>query len=224
MEMCQCGGLPRELLWLRASATWEVGYIGDLVFLTWDLGCKALSLLPNVHFVGNRNINNAAYMLLYYNSNIGGTVGFDATDMVTGTAGGRACYDANIDKLKTAFEQALKPGDTRIITTTGDADLTAWYLDGGILDPNNADAWASLNKCNAVITAECTYDGTKYSATVKYYVVDRYDFYEPDPADGKNNEVGFVTNDGYVILSYFDYAEPFDVVGYYTQSFEWYGN
>ena len=65
---------------------------------------------------------------------------------------------------------------------------------------------------------------TKYSATVKYYVVDRYDFYEPDPVDGKENEVGFVTNDGYVILSYFDYAEPFDVVGYYTQSFEWYGN
>lgn len=213
-----------ELLWLRAAATWEAGYIGDLVFLTWDLGCKALSLLPNVHFVGNRNINNAAYMLLYYNSNIGGTVGFDATDMVTGTAGGRSCYNANIDKLKTAFEQALKPGDTRIITTTGDANLTAWYLDGGILDPNNVDAWASLNKCNAVMTAECTYDGTKYSATVKYYVVDRYDFYEPDPVDGKENEVGFVTNDGYVILSYFDYAEPFDVVGYYTQSFEWYGN
>ena len=211
-----------QTLRARAAATWEAGYVGDLAFLTWDLGCKALSLIPGVHFVGNRN--NAAYMLLYYNSNIGDTVGFDATDMVTATTGGQACYNKNIGKLKTAFEQALKPGETRIITTTPDSSFTAWYLDGGILDPNNADAWASLNKCNAVMTAACTYDGTKYRATVNYYVVDRYDFYEPDPVDGKENEVGFVTNDGYVILSYFDYAEPFDVVGYYTETFEWNGN
>ena len=213
-----------QTLRARAAATWEAGYVGDLVFLTWDLGCKALSLIPGVHFVGNRNINNAAYMLLYYNSNIGGTMVFDATDMVTATTGGQTCYNKNIGKLKTAFEQALKPGETRIITTTPDSSFTAWYLDGGILDPNNADAWASLNKCNAVMTATCTYDGTKYRATVNYYVVDRYDFYEPDPVDGKENEVGFVTNDGYVILSYFDYAEPFDVVGYYTETFEWNGN
>ena len=213
-----------QTLRARAAATWEAGYVGDLVFLTWDLGCKALSLIPGVHFVGNRNINNAAYMLLYYNSNIGGTMVFDATDMVTATTGGQTCYNKNIGKLKTAFEQALKPGETRIITTTPDSSFTAWYLDGGILDPNNADAWASLNKCNAVMTATCTYDGTKYRATVNYYVVDRYDFYEPDPVDGEENEVGFVTNDGYVILSYFDYAEPFDVVGYYTETFEWNGN
>lgn len=213
-----------QTLRARAAATWEAGYVGDLVFLTWDLGCKALSLIPGVHFVGNRNINNAAYMLLYYNSNIGGTMVFDATDMVTATTGGQACYNKNIGKLKTVFEQALKPGETRIITTTPDSSFTAWYLDGGILDPNNADAWASLNKCNAVMTAACTYDGTKYRATVNYYVVDRYDFYEPDPVDGEENEVGFVTNDGYVILSYFDYAEPFDVVGYYTETFEWNGN
>lgn len=213
-----------QTLRARAAATWEAGYVGDLVFLTWDLGCKALSLIPGVHFVGNRNINNAAYMLLYYNSNIGGTMVFDATDMVTATTGGQTCYNKNIGKLKTVFEQALKPGETRIITTTPDSSFTAWYLDGGILDPNNADAWASLNKCNAVMTATCTYDGTKYRATVNYYVVDRYDFYEPDPVDGEENEVGFVTNDGYVILSYFDYAEPFDVVGYYTETFEWNGN
>ena len=213
-----------QTLRARAAATWEAGYVGDLAFLTWDLGCKALSLIPGVHFVGNRNINNAAYMLLYYNSNIGGTMVFDATDMVTATTGGQTCYNKNIGKLKTAFEQALKPGETRIITTTPDSSFTAWYLDGGILDPNNADAWASLNKCNAVMTAACTYDGTKYRATVNYYVVDRYDFYEPDPVDGEENEVGFVTNDGYVILSYFDYAEPFDVVGYYTETFEWNGN
>lgn len=209
-----------ESLWLAASATWELGYVGDLVFLTWDLGCAALSLIPNVHFVGNRNINNAAYMLLYYNSNIGGTVGFDATDLVTGTAGGQTNFNSNMDCLKQACRQALKPGKTLIMTTTGDAGLNAWNLDGSILDPNNADAWASVNKCNAVITAECSYDGTTYHATVKYYVVDRYDFYEPDPDDGATNEVGFVTNDGYVLLSYFDYAEPYDVIGYYTTSFD----
>ncbi|MCR5305186.1 MAG: VWA domain-containing protein [Oscillospiraceae bacterium] len=209
-----------ESLWLAASATWELGYVGDLVFLTWDLGCAALSLIPNVHFVGNRNINNAAYMLLYYNSNIGGTVGFDATDLVTGTAGGQSNFNANMDSLKQACRQSLMPGKTLIMTTTGDAGFNAWNLEGGILDPNNADAWASVNKCSAVITAECSYDGTTYHVTVKYYVVDRYDFYEPDPKDGRENEAGFVNNDGYVLLSYFDYAEPYDVIGYYTTSFD----
>lgn len=210
-----------EALAAGAALTWEFGYVGDLVFLTWDLGCKALSLIPGVHFVGSHNINNAAYMLLYYNSNLGGTVGFDATDLVTATEGGKAHFDSNMAQLKKAFENSLMPGESRVITSAGDASITAWNLQGSLLNSNEADGWLSLNKCNAVIVAEGSFDGTTYTAKVNYYVVDRYDFYEPNPTDGAENEVGFVTNDGYVLLSYYDYAEPFDVVGYYTTTISW---
>lgn len=210
-----------EALAAGAVLTWELGYVGDLVFLTWDLGCKALSLIPGVHFVGTHNINNAAYMLLYYNSNIGGTVGFDATDLVTATEGGKAHFDSNMAQLKKAFENALMPGESQVITSAGDASITAWSLRGSLLNSNEADGWLSLNKCDAVIVAEGSFDGTTYTANVNYYVVDRYDFYEPNPVDGAENEVGFVTNDGYVLLSYYDYAEPFDVVGYYTTTISW---
>lgn len=144
-----------------------------------------------------------------------------ATDLVTATEGGKAHFDSNMAQLKKAFENSLMPGESRVITSAGDASITAWNLQGSLLNSNEADGWLSLNKCNAVIVAEGSFDGTTYTAKVNYYVVDRYDFYEPNPTDGAENEVGFVTNDGYVLLSYYDYAEPFDVVGYYTTTISW---
>ena len=208
-------------LYILAGATWEGAYIADLVLLGWDGVCAALNLIPDVHFLGNRNINNAAYMLLYYNSRIGGTLAFDAKDLVMNTIGGKQYFNDNIKKMKYAFENAVSPGKKQIITTTENAGLTGWAFKGGILEPNELDGWLSLNKCSSVITAECSFDGTTYNATVYYYIVDRYDFFEPDPKDGAENEVGLVSNDGYVILSYFDYAEPYDVIGYYKTNISW---
>lgn len=207
--------------YLLAGATWEGAYVVDLLLLGWDGVCGALNLIPNVHFLGNRNINNAAYMLLYYNSRIGGTLAFDAEDLVTDTVGGKQNFNNNIKKMKLAFENALSPGQEQIITTTKETKLPGWELSGGILDPNELDAWASLNQCSSVITAECSYDGTTYDATVYYYVVDRYDFYENNPKDGLENEVGLLPNDYYVILSYYDYVEPYDVIGYYKTNITW---
>ena len=207
-------------LWLGASLMWEGGAIGDLFLRDVDLGCAILNQLPNVNIVGDYNIDNAAFFLQYYMSNIGGTVGFDATDLVTGTNGGQYYFNSNTRKLKKAFEQALMPGKSCVITTTGDANLTAWTLRGNLTEPNELDTWIALNACNVVITAEGSFDGTDYQATVKYYVVDRYDFYETDEENG-HKRVGLIDNDSYVILSYFDMAEPFDVIGYYETTLHW---
>lgn len=203
-----------------ASATWEGGYVFDLILLAWDGICAAVNKIPNVHFTDNLNINNAAYMLLYYNSCIGGTLAFDATELVTETVGGSKRYENNIEALKQACEQAVAPGKRQILTTTSDSKFSGWAFDGGIFDPNELDAWLSINKCNVIMTTDCYFDGSTYNAVVNYYVVDYYDFYEANPKNG-NNRVGLVTNDGYVLLAHFDEAEPYTVLGYYTTTLTW---
>lgn len=82
------------------------------------------------------------------------------------------------------------------------------------------DSWFSVNKCDAVMTTECSFDCTTYFAVLNYYIVDYYDLYESNASDG-DNRVGFVSNDGYVLLSCFDEAEPYNVLGYYTTTLSW---
>ena len=166
------------------------------------------------------NIDLAIALLKYYNENVGGTVFFDGSNVIDKTDGGNGLFDSNIKYMTHIVEHALKPGKSITIKSTPNSSISAWKFSGDKLSAAEENIFLALNACSAVIVADVTYDGSTYTAKIKYYIVDRYDFYEEKREDG-HNMVGLVTNDEYVVLSYYDYAEPFDVIGVYEKTATW---
>lgn len=81
------------------------------------------------------------------------------------------------------------------------------------------DRFTSLNTADAGAVYRCSYDGESYCLTVNYYILDFYDFYEKSESD--NAGIGFASNNEYVLLSYYNKAAPFRVVGNYRETITW---
>ncbi|WP_019680607.1 dockerin type I domain-containing protein [Ruminococcus flavefaciens] len=204
----------------RYFTTRALGNVGNGFILLTDGVCKAINLIPNVHIVDSRNINDAGWFLYYYHTCYGGTVAFDAKDIVENSQSGNEFFNSNIAYLRKACEEMVAKGDTQIISSTDTAGLRAWKNDASILSENALETWLALNECDANMVAKCYFDGAKYHANINYYIQDYYDFYEPKKSDG-NKRVGFVSNDEYVLLALFNKAKPFDVVGSYSINISW---
>ena len=204
----------------RYFVTRAGGNIGNGLILLTDGICKAINLIPNVHIVDSRNINDAGWFLYYYHTCYGGTVAFDATDIVENSESGNGKFKSNIAYLRKACEEMVAEGDTQIISSTDTAGFNGWKNDASLFSENALETWLAINECDANMVAKCYFDGTKYHANINYYIQDYYDFYEPNIANG-NKRVGFVSNDEYVLLALFNEAKPFDVIGSYSFSMTW---
>jgi hypothetical protein len=170
------------------------------------------------------DIDLGVSFLNHYLENRGGTVLFDGSEVVDHTSGGYEKYRYNIGYLKQTIEKSLKPGKSIVLKSTPDSALPAWTQpDGALLNiilPNELNEFLALKECEAVIVAAASFDGEKYRAKVRYYVVDRYDFV--GNADyGEDGVMAGIKNDDYVLLSYYDYAEPFDSIGVYEDYITW---
>jgi len=209
-----------ELIKSGFFITRGLGNVGNGLILVTDGICKAINLIPNVHIVDSRNINNAGWFLYYYRTCYGGTVAFDATEVVENSLKGKDYFNNNIHRLMKACEEMTYKGDTNIISSTDTSGFIAWDNTENILSNNALEMFLSINKCSAGMVTKCSFDGKTYNAKINYYIQDYYDFYEPNKKDG-NNRVGLVTNDDYVLLALFDEAKPFDVIGSYSLDIYW---
>ena len=157
------------------------------------------------------------FLGMYYDNKLtcSSAIKYSAYTIVNQTMDGKDYFEKNMKCLMRACENGVGKGEKLIISSTINACLSGFDTAASVLNSAEMDTWLSIGSANAAIVCDCSYDGKEYKMNVNYYIEDFYDFYEPDKADGNKKEVGLCTNDDWVILSYYDNAEPFTTIGIY---------
>ena len=79
-----------------------------------------------------------------------------------------------------------------------------------------SDWWFSIGNTDAAISLECSKNGNTYTATVRYYILDYYDWNEGSEAFG-----GFVKDGEMYILHNVGKAKEFKSIGTYETEMTW---
>lgn len=211
-----------ECLKAASTATVVFGDIGDVFLHTIETPIWALNYSFDIKFLKDVDIDYACVLLQHYLYGNGNPLGFDAKSIIESSKSAQAHYNTNLHKLMNACEETVSTFQTKIISTTDKAGFSAWTFNSlsNLFYPNELETYFSVNDCYANMVAECYFNGEYYYATVNYYIQDYYDFYEPKESDG-TKQIGFATNDDYVLLALFDESKPFDVIGKYTREIMW---
>lgn len=161
------------------------------------------------------------------NDKMGAKVEFDADKLIRKTPSGTSRFVNMTNDMMRVCESTVKKNCILMFSTVDSISYCGYNPDFNYsVSPyatiNNFidyDGFTSLNKADAGATFRCSYNGETYSLTLNYYILDFYDFYEKQKP--LYSQVGFASNDEYVVLSYYNKAAPFRVVGNYRETITW---
>lgn len=164
------------------------------------------------------------------NDKMGTKVEFDANNIIRKTPSGTKRFTNMAHDMMRVCESTMKKNCILMFSTVDSISYCGYspefnYSISPYATANNFidyDGFTSLNTADAGAVFRCSYDGESYYLTVNYYILDFYDFYEEEkPKYTDYKGVGLVSNDEYVVLSYYNKAAPFRVVGNYQETITW---
>jgi hypothetical protein len=148
-----------------------------------------------------------------------------ATEVVEKTSGADY-YDKYMNEVRALCESTVLDKLTfKTVPSLSYSDFPATSFSNedivGILlfetNPSLAtDWWLSIGNADAAISLECTKEGNTYTATVRYYILDYYDWEK-----GSNAFGGFVTDGEMFILHNVGKAKEFKSIGVYEKEMTW---
>ena len=161
------------------------------------------------------------------NDKMGSKVEFDADKLIRKTPNGTSKFILMANDMMQVCESTVKKNCILMFSTVDSISFCGYtpnfdYSISPYAEAKNLidyDGFTSINTADAGAVFRCSYDGESYNLTVNYYILDFYDFYEKE----KNPYLGVgpVSNDEYVVLSYYNKAAPFRVVGNYRETITW---
>lgn len=121
------------------------------------------------------------------------------------------CENTVLDKLRFKTVSSVSP----LATNFSSEDIRGMIF----LETNTmlaSDWWFSIGNTDAAISLECSKNGNTYTATVRYYILDYYDWNEGSEAFG-----GFVKDGEMYILHNVGKAKEFKSIGTYETEMTW---
>ena len=170
-------------------------------------------------FLGTAGImgKNAAKFIEHFLNNTGDDYNYDATDLINKTRASK-CYNTNINKMLELCEDTVTDNlnFATLPSTTIKQFQAADFSTFGASNLHDVDWWFSIGDCGGAMSLNCTKENDKYTAKVKYYFLDYYDWEK-----GSDDFGGFVTDGEMYELHEAGIAKAYKSIGLYSTTIEW---
>ena len=184
-----------------------------LNFLLYRVGV----LTEGITVAGMTVANEGCELFYYYLFGVGGTYHFDAFPIVDDGDVGTAAYNEVTNKLMREMEKYLGQGQS-ITFVDRNSSANSIAFDKW----NNLNGFFALHGASTGVSGNCTYDGSKYTMDLYFYLQDYYDFYYPDDNNWQANQSFFLLEiNELAFLVKFGYATPFEACGVMHTKVEW---